>query len=629
MCCGFAILDLDLFTFMPMALKTFYSLLRNNYRTFFALTSLAIIFYVAKLQGYLLFHTLVELFSIVVAFAVFIVTWNSRKMQDNGFLHLVGISYIFIGALDLLHTLTYRDMGLIQVDGFPANQFWVATRMMEALTLMGGLLIVRRRFRLNSDLVFLGYFGISLIVILTILVWQVFPVCFVQGIGQTPFKVYMEYLIIAILLFSAFLLVRSKARFTPSVYRLLLSSMVFTILSECCFASYSTNTGFLNQLGHYTKLVSFFLIYKANVETGFIRPTDLIFKGLKESELKYRTLAENLPGMVLRFDSELRCIYANRSAFLLKDTSAVIGNSIESQLQVSLRPLLQWAGKSGQQQMDSIELQGASGSEFYTIQVIPEKSSKASELNYLVICSDVSGLKRTQLQLQDLNDTKDKLFSIIAHDLKNPFTSLLTYSELIYSKSSSLDRSKIEQIASRMNRSAKEAYALLENLLSWSSIQTGVLRPVPELLSVAELTGQIQSLMGPVAQQKGIALIIGEIERTVVVADRQMMATVLRNLVSNALKFSFQDGKVEIGVSSLEGFALFSVADTGTGIPLENQAKLLEVGNRFSSVGTASESGTGLGLVLCKEFVELNGGKLYFNSEFGVGTTFFFTLPLV
>lgn len=612
-----------------MATKTLSSLLRDNYRTLFALSFLLIVFNVSKLNGYLLFHTLVELFSIVIAFAVFIVTWNSRKMQDNGFLHLVGISYIFIGALDLLHTLTYRGMQIIPVDGFPANQFWVATRMMEALTLVGGLLIVRRRIRLNSDLVFLGYFGVSLIIMLTILVWKIFPICYVQGLGQTPFKLYMEYAIIAVLLVAAGLLVFNRKRFSPSVYRLLLFSMCFTVLSECCFASYYSNTGLLNEFGHYFKLVSFFLIYKANVETGFIRPTDLIFRDLKESEQKYRTLAENLPGIVLRLDSKFRCIYANRSGYSGMRKDSIEVDAPGSELFSLLQPLLKRAEQLGEQQMESLELNGPRGTEFHAVQVIPEKSTHEGELSYLVICNDVTALKLTQLQLQELNDTKDKLFSIIAHDLKNPFTSLLTYSELIYKKFSSLDRVKIEQMASRMNDSAKQAYALLENLLNWSSIQTGLLRPVREVLSSRELLEQLQGLMEPVAQQKGVALIIKRVEETNILADRQMVATILRNLVSNALKFSFQHGKVEIGVSLVDGFALFSVADTGTGIPLENQSKLLEVGNRFSSVGTASESGTGLGLVLCREFVELNGGKIYFQSEFGVGTTFFFTLPVV
>ncbi|MBC7417971.1 MAG: histidine kinase [Pedobacter sp.] len=584
------------------------SLLQQNYRTLFAVSFLALVFYFSKQQGYILFHTFVELFSIVVAFAVFIVTWNSRQMQDNVFLHLVGISYIFIGALDLLHTLTYRGMNMIPVDGFPANQFWVATRMMEALTILTGLLLIKRNKKLNSDLVFLGYFLVSLLIIFSILVWRIFPVCFIGGLGQTDFKVYMEYAIIAVLLVAGVLLVKNRKQFSASVYKLLLASVIFTIFSESCFASYETNTSTINELGHYAKLVAFFLIYKANVETGFIRPTDLIFKNLKENEEKYRTLAENLPGLVFRFNGDLKCIYANNE-------EAKASRIIEM-----LGPMLLMVMQIGVVQEDSFEVDKG----VYAVQVIPEYGSGS----YLVICSDVTGLKQTQRQLQALNDTKDKLFSIIAHDLKNPFTSLLTFSELIYKKADSLERVKIGHIASRMNESARQAYTLLENLLNWSRIQTGLLKPEVERIPVEWLFAETQNYMRTVAQAKGIELSFGAAGLWSVLADRQMCLTVLRNLVSNAVKFSFHGGEVKVTVESKNGQVLFSIWDSGTGIPVENQKLLLEVGNKFSATGTESESGTGLGLVLCREFVEVNGGSIFFESEFGVETTFYFTLPL-
>ena len=584
------------------------SLLRQNYRTLFAVSFLAVVFYFSKQQGYILFHTFVELFSIVVAFAVFIVTWNSRQMQDNVFLHLVGISYIFIGALDLLHTLTYRGMNMIPVQGFLGNQFWVATRMMEALTILTGLLLIKRVKKLNSDLVFLGYFMVSLLIIFSILVWRIFPVCFIEGVGQTDFKVFMEYAIILVLLVAGVLLVKNRKQFSESVYKLLLASVIFTILSECCFASYETNTGAVNELGHYAKLVAFFLIYKANVETGFIRPTDLIFKNLKESEEKYRTLAENLPGMVFRFNGELKCIYANHAEAKVLGIIEMLG------------PMLLKAKQIGIVQEASFEV----GDGVYAVQVIPEYGSAS----YLVICSDVTGLKQTQRQLQALNDTKDKLFSIIAHDLKNPFTSLLTFSELIYKKSETLERVKIAHIASRMNESARQAYTLLENLLNWSRIQTGLLKPELERIPVEGLFIETENLMRSVAQAKGIELRFSAAGLTSILADRQMCLTVLRNLVSNAVKFSFQGGEVRVAVESKGGYALFSVWDSGTGIPVENQKLLLEVGNKFSATGTDAEAGTGLGLVLCREFVEVNGGSIFFESEFGVETTFYFTLPL-
>lgn len=572
----------------------------------------------------MLFHTLVELFSIVVAFAVFIVTWNSRKMQDNGFLHLVGISYIFIGALDLLHTLTYKGMDVIPVPGFPANQFWVATRMLEALSLLIGTFLISSYRKLNSDLVFLGYFVVSLFIILLILVWQVFPVCYVEGVGQTDFKIYAEYAVISVLFAAGYLLIKHRQHFSTTVYRLLLVSVGFTILSEFCFTLYISNSGSINEAGHYMKLIAFFLIYKANVETGFIRPTDLIFKNLKESEEKYRTLAENLPGMVFRFDHLFQCIYAN--------SNGVVGGvgpfNIQDQLMKLLQPILEKTSRLGTTQNTSFSLTSDFGVHFYAAQVIPEYGEQAQSDSFLVICQDVTELKQTEQQLQALNATKDKLFSIVAHDLKTPFTSLLSYSELIHQKSDSLERQKIGHMASRMNASAKQAYALLENLLSWSSIQTGLLKPVPVPLIITALFEEVELLTAPSAIAKGISLKFTAAQDLVAHADQQMAATVLRNLVSNSLKFSFQGSEINISAIETGGMVLFSVADFGTGIADQHQVQLLEVGNRFSSPGTASESGTGLGLVLCREFVEVNGGRIWLESELGVGTTFYFTLPI-
>ncbi|MEJ2883585.1 sensor histidine kinase [Pedobacter sp. GR22-6] len=503
---------------------------RNNYRTCFAIAFLILVFYFSKLQSYLLFHTFVELFSIVVAFAVFIVTWNSRRMQDNVFLQLVGISYLFIGALDLLHTLTFKGMTMIPVSGFPANQFWIATRTLEALTFVVGLILLKKHKRFNPELVFLGYFFAALLIMLSILVWQIFPVSFIEGVGQTPFKIYAEYAVVVILSISVYLLIKLKRFFSPEIYQLLLISLFFTILSEFCFTLYISNYSTANEIGHYAKLISFILIYKANVETAFIRPTDLIFKNLGESEEKYRTLA--------------------------------------------------------------------------------------------------SELKKTEQQLQGLVDTKDKLFSIIAHDLKNPFTALLTYSELISKNSGTLDRVKIGHMAARMHESARQAYGLLENLLHWSRLQTGLLKPVPEEILVSELFAAAEKLAIPLAQSKGISVHFEKRQGLVVKADKQMVATVLRNLLSNAIKFSYEGSKVEIDAVPQGKQVIFTISDQGTGIAIEHQQKLLEVGNQFSAPGTAAEQGTGLGLVLCREFVESNGGRIWLESRLGFGTSFSFSLPV-
>ena len=616
--------------------------LKSNYRTAFAVAVLFLIFYFSIQQSYMLFHTIIELFSIVVAFAVFIVAWNTQKMQDNNYLQYVGISYIFIGALDLLHTLTYKDMGIIPgpSHAFFANQFWVATRFLEAITLVAGFYFLKGNRKLKPDLIFLGYFLLSSLIALAILVWHIFPVCFIEGVGQTPFKIYGEYVIIITLLVAGYLLLKNRQKFSPEVYQLLLYSLVFTVLSEFCFTLYVSNDSTANALGHYAKLIAFFLIYKANVETGFVAPTGLIFKNLKDNEETYRTLAENMPGLILRVDEQLKCIYMNTAAqqLLHPDEHSALFNGDNSNnhtykpvgnisLLPSLLPVIDQVKANGVIQNTSISLNHNGNNYFYAVQVIREYSTLTSEHSFLIICQDVTQLKVAEEQMKELNATKDKLFSIIAHDLKNPFTSLLAFSELIYKNADKLNTSKIEQMALRMNQSAKQAYALLENLLSWSRIQTGALKPDREVIKVAELLTETEELTSALAHAKSITITMKEEGELSIYADRQMIATVLRNLISNAIKFSYADSNVTVTAENKGIHIIFSVSDTGIGIESNNQDRLLKIDNKFSTLGTASEKGTGLGLVLCKEFVELNDGEIRLKSDFGIGTTFYFTVP--
>ena len=163
-----------------------HSFIKANYRTIFTVALLVLIFKISVKQNFLLFHTIVELSSIVIAFAVFIVTWNTRKMLDNNYLYFVGIAYIFIGALDLLHTITYPGMNIIPGTIYYTNQFWIATRFMEAFSLIMGFWFLKRKKVLNGDITILAYCIVSVLIILSILYWQIFPICYVEGLAD-PF----------------------------------------------------------------------------------------------------------------------------------------------------------------------------------------------------------------------------------------------------------------------------------------------------------------------------------------------------------------------------------------------------------------------------------------------------------
>ena len=556
-------------------------------------------------------------------------------MLDNNYLFFVGISYLFVGALDLLHTLTFTGMNIIVSPIFYANQFWIATRLLEALTFVLGFCFLNSRKKLNADLIFLGYLIISTLIILSILYWHIFPLCFIEGLGQTAFKIYAEYTIIAILFLAAYLLYKRRNRFNDSIFKLLTVSLVFTILSEFCFTLYVYNYSLLNELGHYAKLVAFFMIYKANIRTGFIRPTNLIFKNLRDNEEKYRTLAENLPGIILRFDQQFNCIYANLAAYKFTVNTPIVNTPVDLHhldlpklLINALTQTLVRANSTDHIQESNINLDREGQTYIFSVQAIPEYHTHTELKTYLVICHDVTKQKQTEQQLKDLNATKDKFFSIIAHDLKNPFTSLLSFSELIYKNAEKLSAEKIQHMAFRMNETAKSAYSLLENLLNWSRMQTGLLKPNPEFIDIGNLLDQAKKIGNAMAISKGIEIRVSQLTTTNIFADRQMIGTIFRNIISNAVKFSYPDSYIIIKAEHISSHILFSIQDSGIGIEDLNQDHILKMDSNFSTPGTADEKGTGLGLVLCKEFVELNGGKLWLESKFGFGTTFYFTLPL-
>jgi len=322
-------------------------------------------------------------------------------MQDNKYLHVVGISYLFIGALDLLHTLSYKGMNVIPLPGYPANQFWVATRTMEALIFLGGFLMIGRKRKINTELLFLLYLVVSLLIAASILVWRVFPVCFVPGAGQTLFKVVSEYIIILLLLISLFLLYRRRVNFDRKTYQLLSGSLIVAVISECCFATYTSNYGQLNEWGHYGKLISFFLIYKANVKMAFENPMASIFRELKASETEYKTLAENLPDVIMRFDENLECIYINQDItklpqFADSDVQA-LSKRIWNELKQALLIRKNIAGE--------LEVGTQDSRNYYSFQIIPEIFDNVAEVRLLVIFRDITIVRKEKLHLSKLLDT--------------------------------------------------------------------------------------------------------------------------------------------------------------------------------------------------------------------------------
>ncbi|NJO16196.1 MAG: response regulator [Thioploca sp.] len=239
-------------------------------------------------------------------------------------------------------------------------------------------------------------------------------------------------------------------------------------------------------------------------------------------------------------------------------------------------------------------------------------------------------LQQKNAQLHELNASKDKFFSIISHDLRSPFQALLGYSQLLEETLETASKDEIISDIKRLQKTVEQLYALLENLLTWSTIQRGIIKYHLQELELDKVVESNLDLFTPKAEQKQITLKNSITKGLIVYADSNMLNTILRNLISNALKFTPTGGIVEILTRShYETDIEITVSDSGVGIKPEDISKLFHIDMQYTNTGTDGEQGTGLGLNLCKDLVEKNGGTIWLESEVGKGTNFKFTLPKV
>lgn len=236
-------------------------------------------------------------------------------------------------------------------------------------------------------------------------------------------------------------------------------------------------------------------------------------------------------------------------------------------------------------------------------------------------------LKESKQQLEELVKSKDKFLSIIAHDLRDPFNTLIGYSELILTQFESLSKEKIEKYVQAINSSSNKGFNLLQNLLDWSKAESGRIIYTPEKVDLSKTFDFIISNLEYSSAAKNISIKTNVDNSLIIVADENMLKTVLRNLISNAIKFSFKNGEICIEVIEEKIQYIVRVIDDGIGISEENLSKIFSPDINFSQKGTKEERGTGLGLIICKEFVTKWGGRIWVESDYGKGSTFSFSIP--
>lgn len=236
-------------------------------------------------------------------------------------------------------------------------------------------------------------------------------------------------------------------------------------------------------------------------------------------------------------------------------------------------------------------------------------------------------LKKSEASLRELNATKDKFFNIIAHDLKNPFTCLLGSTELLNERLNQMSKDQIRELVQILNDSAKSGYEILQNLLDWSRSQTGLITFNPEMINLKDLIDDNVSNLWLLSSKKDISMFSELFDDMHVFADKNILNAVMRNLLNNAIKFTHKSGTIIISVANTGEEVIVSVKDSGIGIPEKNINDLFRIDTKYTRPGTGMEQGTGLGLKICKEFVEMQGGKIWVQSTVNKGSEFLFSIP--
>jgi signal transduction histidine kinase len=236
-------------------------------------------------------------------------------------------------------------------------------------------------------------------------------------------------------------------------------------------------------------------------------------------------------------------------------------------------------------------------------------------------------LQKSEESLKMANADKDKFFSILAHDIRSSFSGLIGLTQFLNNEFEDLSQPKTKELIEKINYSVRGIFAFIENILEWSRIQSGRMEINPKEFSLTDLVMEVIAINRAGLTKKNISINFDVSDQHNVFADENMINVVIRNLVSNAIKFSYSGSSIEIELSIENEFIQFAISDKGTGIRKEELTELFKIDSSISKSGTENEQGTGLGLILSKEFIEKNGGKIFASSEFGKGSQFTFTLP--
>ncbi len=522
--------------------------------------------------NYLLFHGIVELAGISVAVAIFLLVWNTRKVITDEFFLLIGISFLFIGSIDLLHTLAFKGMGV-----FPGNsadlptQLWIAGRYFQSITFLAAAFLIGRsitREKKYDPWIFLAGCTIGTGLLLSgIFIWQNFPHAFTDGTGLTPFKIASEYVISLVLLATIAILFVKRDRFDPDVWRYLVAAQAFLIAGELAFTSYVSVYGFMNMLGHLFRLVSVYFFYEAIVVVGLTRPYDLLFRELRVKNDELGKLNEELSALNKKLTAAQDELHRNLAELAAKEQVVQQRNGELHAINEELTAIQE-------------ELRAANEELLYNEEALTLKNSDLGALNEELIAvqgelqRNVSELtlKEQELReneghLQDALAEKEILLSEIHHRVKNNLASFISLLSLEGGYNATPELQELKKDLQSRARSMSLIHETLYRTRKYSGVDMDL---------------YLKTLVEQVAASYSTTRFV----RTTVDADSLVLdlaratpcGLIASELITNSFKYAFptspedpeetaRECAIAVSLKNEAGEYILSIRDNGVGLP--------------------------------------------------------------
>ncbi len=617
--------------------------------------------YLIGLHSAVILHTLVEIFSIIVACSIFMIAWNTRRFLSNNYILFIGITFLFVSVFDLLHTLTYTGLNVLsEADINLSTQLWIAARYTGSISLLVAPLVMDWKPR-PVLLLWIATAATALI-LSTIFVLRIFPVCYIEGVGLTKFKILSEYVIIAFFTAAFALLVRKRTEFDWSVFLLLSGSIILRVAYEITFIPYAAVNDAPNMAGHFIKLVAFFLFYKALVESALVKPYNILFRNLKKSEEALREERDRAQHyldvartiiVVIKADQRISLINKKGCEILGYSEYEIVGKNwfdlfVPARMRDSVKETF---GKLISGEIQPVEhfenpvvsRQGEERIIAWHNAILEDKYGKI--IATLSSGEDITERKRAEEklmqkteELERSNTELEQFASMVSHDLKEPLVSLGGFAEILREKYEDKMDARAQALVSRIINGSRRMEFLIKDLLAYAKVNTAgkSFKPVA-CNSILEI---VLSNLGRTIEASGA--IVTSDDLPTVEGEETKLIQLFQNLIGNAIKYR-GDRPPQIHVSAspatewgvpgaerggrtvIEAGWIFSVSDNGIGIDPTHFEKIFQIFYRLHH--DDRYPGTGIGLAVCKKIVERHGGRIWVESEPGKGSKFYFTIP--